>query len=91
MPATTLVVSAPALSDEDLKLATGLVPRLKHPPERRHYQQVIADATSHLGELQQIRVVAFGPAFQRAVLLQASADWGEELFSLASSLEQPDG
>ncbi len=88
LPTGILSVYAPKLSEEDIRLAHALVPELKHPPERRHYQQVIAEVATHVGEVHELRVTAFAPSLERAVVLQAQVDWAADFFDLARRVER---
>lgn len=91
MGVALLILNAPPLSDEDLRLAKGLASDLKHPADRRHYQHVIEGAAAHLGELHELHAVGFAPTGERAIVLHASPDWAEEIFSLASLLREQGG
>ena len=87
LPPAVLVIDAPVLSDEDLRLATALTADLKGGAERSHYRQVIADASSHLGKVHDITVTAFAPGIARVVIYRAATDWGDGLFSIIDVLK----
>lgn len=87
LPAATVAVNAPALSEEDLRIAKALAGSLKTPEDRRHYAKVATDAKAYLGRIHDLTAIAFAARLERAVVFRASSDWGEPIFELAGMLE----
>jgi len=83
-----IVLNAPPLNEEDLRLAKGLAGDLPDAVDKRYYGGLVAAAKSHLGKVHNLTAHAFAPDLSRVVTLRAATDWAEPIFGLLDRFSQ---
>ena len=90
LPSCLVVIDAPVLTEEDLRLAEALAEGASSASDDGFPTALIEEARGHLGEIHRVTATAFAPGLGRALRFRAETDWGAPLFGLMDLIDPGD-
>lgn len=80
LKAKAVAIDAVVLEEEDIEMAKAFAGRISEIEERATFNRRITAARGRIGQLHRLRLTAFAPGLDRALIYNATTDWGDALF-----------